>query len=309
MHTRRLASPDLAHRYPLPISGEPVWQRQADSLVCEVDLPALAEGDIVVPSFACAASYDFRASLFLQGIDAPIAAIDTRAGAADTPDDARVRTHIDYFSIHARLDQVRMRFEFPDADAPPAALVTVSVRSERLPPGIGHRTSARLVVPALTQLTAPRTLRRRICAPTCVTMVLRYFGCETPLSEVVGECLHKPSGIYGMWPLSIRAAARRGVIGAVEFLDSLDAVADCLARGAPVVASIRFEAGALPGAPLPRTDGHLVVVTGIDRDTVHVNDPASPQLGDVPRSYDRAAFAAAWLAARGAAYIFCAPVE
>ena len=72
-----------------------------------------------------------------------------------------------------------------------------------------------------------------------------------------------------------------------------------------MVASIRFAAGGLAGAPLAATGGHLVLLRGIGDGAVVVNDPAAPP-AEVERRYSTEEFAAAWLRWRGAAYVFAA---
>ncbi len=62
----------------------------------------------------------------------------------------------------------------------------------------------------------------------------------------------------------------------------------------------RGEDGEIPGAPLARSDGHLVVLRGIDPNgDALVNDPARPGVAAV---YPRAAFERVWLAHGGIAF-------
>jgi hypothetical protein len=89
----------------------------------------------------------------------------------------------------------------------------------------------------------------------------------------------------------------------VEVFDDWCAPQRVIAAGVPMVASIRFAAGNLPGAPLKATPGHLVVVHGVGPDQVQVCDPAAPDTPTVPRTYATHHFARAWLEHRGAAYI------
>ena len=56
----------------------------------------------------------------------------------------------------------------------------------------------------------------------------------------------------------------------------------------------------LPGAPLPASNGHLVVLRGSDAHTVIVNDPAHPGL---TVSYPSEAFERCWLEHGGVAYL------
>jgi hypothetical protein len=143
----------------------------------------------------------------------------------------------------------------------------------------------------------------RICSPTSTAMVLAHWGCRDPWLQIVAECRDPATGMFGVWPLAIAAAARRGSVGAVELFDDWTAPLTALERGIPLVASIRFDAGALPGAPLLRSAGHLVVVFKAGPDTIGVNDPAAASVVDVTRTYPAKAFTEAWLGHRGAAYI------
>jgi len=305
MQTLRFARADIAARYPLPITDRVDWSNVHGTYVFELPLPALADGAIVVPSLSLGSlDYAFETSLRHDGAEWLLAPIGCPHRTIAVPND-RVQTHIDYFSIHGAVEGARLRFAVFGPRAPERYLLAVSIRAARIEPVGGCVTSARLAVPPITQLLAPRAVRRRICSPACVTMVLAHLGLDGNLARVAADCYHEPSHLFGVWPLALRAAARHGLVGAVEALDSIDTAEPFLAQGTPVVASIRFDAGALEGAALPRTDGHLVVVTGLAHDVVHVNDPASPSLADVPRSYARGAFANAWLTHRGASYLFC----
>ena len=307
MQTLRFARADVAARYPLPITDRADWSNVHGTYVIELPLPALADGTIVVPSLSLGSlDYAFETSLRHDDAEWLLAPIGCPHRTIPTPGD-RVQTHIDYFSIHGNVDGARLRFAVFGPRVPERYLLTASIRAARIDPVGGCATSARLAVPPITQLLAPRAVRRRICSPACVAMVLAHLGRDCNLARVAADCYHAPSHLFGVWPLALRAAARHGLVGAVEALEKIDTAEAFLAQGTPVVASIRFDAGALEGAALPRTDGHLVVVTGLAREAIHVNDPASPSLADVPRSYPRGAFANAWLTHRGAAYLFCRP--
>jgi len=302
MHTLRFASPSLAAHYPLPSAGAVDWTPTTAGWRGEVTLPELPADHIVVPSLAL---YDEPATReFSLESDAstwrlcPYAAYPGN-GSADTA----VTTHIDYFHVRGTLPRAQLHVTVAAAQPPRNYLLVISVRrfAELARPGCA--TTQRLIVPALSQLTAPRTIRRRICSPACVAMTLAFHDRAETLAAVSAACFHAPSQLYGVWPLAVDCLAAHGLAAATECFTDLDAAAAVVDAGLPIVASIRFAAGALPGAPLSGTDGHLVVVTGFERDWVHVNDPAARHAGEVPRSYPREAFAAAWLNQRGIGYV------
>ncbi len=304
MQTLRFASDRIALRYPLAVSGTTTWSPCNDGWSAIVPLPDLPNDHIVVPSFARlgAASTDFSAELASDGVAWRLNP--TTQTPTDLPTtDPRVTTHIDYFHCRADLRAPMLTVYVASTQPPQDYLLCISSRAFRRFPQPGCTNSPRLVVPAISQLSAPRSLRNRICSPTSVAMVLHYHGIDAALSEVVRDTLHAPSGLFGVWPLSIRSAADAGLIAAVECFTDVDEAASIIGRGLPIVASIRFAAGGLTGAALPSTAGHLVVVTGFDRDFAYINDPAAKDAGTVPRQCPRAEFANAWLAERGAAYI------
>jgi len=70
--------------------------------------------------------------------------------------------------------------------------------------------------------------------------------------------------------------------------------------GIPVAISVAWSAGELPGAPLDRSDGHLLVLRGLDGRDAIVNDPARTPVG---ARYPRAALDRVFRAHGGAAYV------
>jgi len=309
VQTQRFATPNVAERYPYPIVGAVPWQRTDGGFRAEIAFPVLEPGHILVPSFAMlgAGDYGFRFVLEAEGTTWPLDPVHLAEANGGTVTSA-VSTHIDCFHTHTQITNAVLVLEVAaDTVEGRAHLFTVALRPLRIEPDAGTRTTLPIAVPPVSQLTAPRGIRHRICSPTCVNMVLSSYGIATHNGELTPMCRHVATEMYGVWPLNLWAASRKGALGAVELFCSLDEVAGALDHGLPVVASIRFHAGELPGAPLTATGGHLVVVTELGEHDVAVNDPAGRGIDGVPRRYPRAALASAWLTRRGAAYVILPP--
>jgi hypothetical protein len=74
----------------------------------------------------------------------------------------------------------------------------------------------------------------------------------------------------------------------------------------PVIASIAWKRDELSGAPIPCSEGHLLVIRGFDPSgNVVVNDPAGCDNSHVRRVYRRDEFARAWFCSGsgGVAYL------
>jgi len=168
---------------------------------------------------------------------------------------------------------------------------------------------ARLDVPALSQIEADAALGARICSPTSVAMVLGYWRHAVTPSALAAEVFHPALDIYGVWPAAIRAAAARGVAGYLLRFPDWATARWCLERGIPIVASVRYAAGELSGAAVGATAGHLLVVVGMDGDTVLVNDPAAPTAAAVPRRYRADEFGRVWLGRSGVGYVLFDPAR
>jgi hypothetical protein len=162
--------------------------------------------------------------------------------------------------------------------------------------------AVRLAVPPRSQLVEPEAVRLRICSPTSVGMTMEFHGRSVPTIRLAEEVYHAATDRYGLWPAAVRAAASHGLAGYVLRFPDWDAAAWCLARGLPIVASIRYARNELTNSPMPETTGHLVVVTGVDGNEILVNDPAAP-FESVSRRYDLAEFTKAWLAGSGIGYV------
>ncbi len=78
-----------------------------------------------------------------------------------------------------------------------------------------------------------------------------------------------------------------------------------ISRNIPVIASITFKNNELKNSPLKKTDGHLVVIKGFDKNgNIIVNDPAAMNEKNVERVYDKKEFFNAWIKNKyGTSYI------
>lgn len=312
MQTLRLADPATQTRYPLPVTGTADWLADDGGMRCELVLPTLAAGTIVVPSLALgdAAGGEPRAyhqwTLVAGSAAWRLPASPAHPSAAPAAlADGRVSQHVDCWHVHEPLAQPRLQVWCPGTTPPRRYLLCASARplaiEDPAPPDLVRSVGA--PPPPISQMAASAELAARICSPTSVAMVLQLWNARAAWLDIVAECRDAATGLYGVWPLAIAAAARRGSLGAIEVFASWHEPLAVLALGIPLVTSIRFQSGALPGAPLTQTAGHLVVVHGAGPDTVAVNDPAAPDAASVSRLYPAAAFTRAWLAHRGAAYI------
>ncbi|MBI2162318.1 MAG: C39 family peptidase [Candidatus Rokubacteria bacterium] len=224
-----------------------------------------------------------------------------------------VAADIDEFRASAPVEAVRLRLRVSAAD--PGALFREpwlvslsawdgeSAAAEGRSPGRG----ARLAVPAVSQMAEEEAIRLRICSPASVAMVLAYYGARVDLTALAREIFHPGLDRFGVWPAAIVAAARRGLAGYLLRFPDWESAAWCLARGLPVIASVRYGTGELAGAAIAETTGHLLVLTGWEGDEVLVNDPAAATAGEVARRYPLDGLRRVWLARAGVGYVLFRP--
>lgn len=273
-------------------------------MAARVALPALPAGHLIAASFA---SPDADAP-FRFALEAPEAVAATgHFGAVAGADAARgcdgIDVLVDCFVSRRPLAAGALVVEVDSPVPPRTYLLNVVVRPLETVPSGTPAEAAPIALPALSQTSLHESVRGGACSPTCVAMVVRSRAADASHEAIAATTAHWPSRMFGVWPQNLWAAARHGIIGGIELLHEWQPISTALQAGSPVVASIRFEAGQLAGAPLQRTSGHLVVLRGIHCGRVHVLDPAAPD-GSVERSYDTCEFANAWLRHRGAAYVF-----
>jgi hypothetical protein len=261
-------------------------------------------------------SFRFELSALSGGHWTPWAATAT-IGADDCfprlPAGGPLAVDVDTFTTVEAAHSVRLRLRMRPAHALSVpwmlalSACDLAVTSEWRAGSDGAWSAPALAVPARSQMEEAPAIRERICSPTSVAMVLEYWRCPVSVAELAAEILDPRLDCYGVWPSAIAAAARRGIPGYLLRFPDWSAAAWCLARGLPIVASLRYERGELQGACAPRTDGHLVVLTGASATHVFVNDPAGETAREVTRAYLREELCAAWLARAGVGYVFFRP--
>lgn len=191
----------------------------------------------------------------------------------------------------------RLSLAFTDARALPGRVGEAA--AEPWPAPVSVR------VPARSQRDEDPRIAGSVCSPTSVAMVMELNGVKVPTAELAAEVLDPTHDIYGNWSRAVQGAFAHGVPGSLVRVSSWSAVAAFLERRIPLVASIRAGEGELRGAPYSRTDGHLLVVTGLGpAGQVLVNDPAAHWPGDVRRTYLREDLERCWFEKGGVAYAF-----
>jgi hypothetical protein len=217
---------------------------------------------------------------------------------------------IDVFTTREPVDAVRLRVRLRTDDAALDApwLVTLSA-SDLAPLERMHGTAGRVRVPVppRSQMVEADAIRVRICSPTSVAMVLEHWGRRVETAALAAEIFHPGLERYGVWPAAVRAAGRHGLAGYLLRFPDWVSAAWCLDAGLPIVASVHYGRGELPGAAMDETDGHLVVLTGYDNGHVLINDPAAPSSLEVPRRVRLADLERVWLERAGVGYVFFDP--
>ncbi len=312
MLTRRFSTGSTG--YPLAIDNDILWRREGDDLVARFELPPLEEGLLIVPSLSATgnarewpATWHFRNGdrrWRLDSIPAPVPRNSAPNAEPEASMETRshVETQVDCFLTRAPIEVSFLELRLHGGTFPEDSLIVIAARPYRLAvPGIGVRVAPPQPVPAISQMRARPSIRRHICSPTCLSMVMGLSPEEA--YQFAEQCYDPVRKMFGIWPRNIRAANARGFSGAIETFRSLDEAAELIAQGHPIIASIRYAKGELSGAAVDATGGHLVVLRGLSEDKVLVNDPAADTHDQVSREYDRKEFAQAWLGARGVGYL------
>ncbi len=322
----RLAPPACAGVAPLP-----AWEPDGDGrlrLVVPLEAAFLSGADRLVPSLSntSAGDHAFRFGLRVRvrgGGLTPWVRL-TRIGrppdhgfepmiADRTGPGAPLGTEVDTFRLHEPAEGGELEVRVWSADPAgfrraPCLLALSAAGAPASPPAPADLADVpALPVPALSQCGEAEAIRMRICSPVSVAMVLGSLGARADSADVAAAAYCAEHDRYGVWPAGIWAASRWGALGAVVVIRSWECAGALLARGIALVISEAHGPSALPGSPLPETDGHLLVLRGLRAGRALVNDPAAPTTESVPREYDLADLGRAWLGHGGIAYVFANP--
>ena len=306
----------LQRAVPPPIRPKQIEPLAWNGDVFSFDLPSTAlEGALeILPCLSVvqdgAWGYQFAIECETKAgysIRAALDPIGSFVGAAVNAANEAVAAEIDLLRICTPLQTATLYLRVQGIAPTDPALLSVSVRRKGTVPAptFTSRDTA-LAVPSQSQMVLRPELASHVCSPTSVAMLLAYYGHSADIYDVIAEARHQPSGLYGVWPANIHAAARRGLLGYLLHFPSWEVAHALLDAGFPIVASVRYEAGELTRAAIERTSGHLLVVRGCAGDTVLVNDPAAND--EVARAYDLAEFCKIWLERSAVGYVLFPPL-
>ncbi|HXT02027.1 MAG TPA: C39 family peptidase [Elusimicrobiota bacterium] len=236
----------------------------------------------------------------------------TSDGFASAPksDDAAAALEVDELKLKSPASAARFRVRLRAGRRPvrlrsvALALSDASAPDAPPAPSTGPWTRELALAPR-SQRDEQEKYKHDVCSPTSLAMVLEFWGEKKPTETVALAVRDRGSELFGNWPANAAYAASFGLDARVERLESISDLEREVAAGRPVVVSVTFGDGELPGAPIKRTSGHLVVVAGFTAaGDVVVFDPAGRGKGDVRHVYGRAAFHKAWrVNKRGLAYV------
>jgi hypothetical protein len=150
----------------------------------------------------------------------------------------------------------------------------------------------KLEMPYYSQLTPEKDITEvmhySICCPTSVRMVLGYYGIQRSEKEVCDLCLDPEYEIWGGWPRSAQTLYSFGFRAYVTQIRSFEEIKSYIARGIPLIISIRAKKGELQSAPYPEVEAHVLVISGLTEDGhVWVEDPYNTDGKKGPRLWTR----------------------
>lgn len=166
-----------------------------------------------------------------------------------------------------------------------------------------------LRVPWRSQYWEDPSISGRICGPTSLSMALDYFGIDLPTEQVASEAYDTLNGIYGNWPFLAQAAAAHQLRSYLFRCTDFEPIKAELAAGHPVILSVAWHEGDLTNAPIPKSNGHLILCVGMTPDgDLICNDPAGSSNQWDHVVYNKVEMGSVWLD-RGGVAITVSPRE
>jgi len=215
-----------------------------------------------------------------------------RDGATSlSPTHDGTRVEVDVISASQPFDGIEVR-------APGVRFELLAFSSPvRLRPSLPYAREAHILdVPARSQYPG-----NGWCSPASLSMIHAYHGIDLPLEETARAVFDRAYNGTGNWVFNVAYSGRLGFRAVVAHLRNLDHAQRLIERNLPLAISYSWAPGELPGAPLPHSDGHLVVLCGFTRDgDCAINDPAAPNVRVV---YPRSAIERVWQRSDGVAYV------
>jgi len=316
MQTKRFASKSITSSYPLPCLDTLKWERSSKGFRTSITLHHLEAGQLLIPCLSIPYTMTrFSAQLTDCNRDKRRNWLISPglAGQALQDEHESVTTHIDYFHIHQSLNKAVLVLEMYCSVEPVEFLLVLTCTQDAWKPCESKKTpqylKTQLNLPQHSQMNENEAIRDRICSPICLQMLLEFYGLLDDKLRLIADCFDSSADLYGVWPINIAAASKRGLIGAIESFNDFELVCTLLEKNIPLVCSIRFNPGQLNNAPLDETSGHLVILAGVDEHSVRVYDPAASSTETVVRNYARNEFQNAWIDNNGIAYVLvpCEP--
>jgi uncharacterized protein YvpB len=172
-----------------------------------------------------------------------------------------------------------------------------------------------LNVPRFSQMLRDPKIAGVICSPTSMTMMLNYYGLNLVPEETAAGVYDKEYDGYGNWPFNTAFAGSKGFKAYVSYFSSIYDLKREIYNGHPLAVSVKYRNSpdidaTLPvihGAPIKKTNGHLIVVCGFtkeaDKEYIIVNDPAAAGDEAVRLKYLLEEFDTAWKTSGRVAYI------
>ncbi len=290
-----------------------------------VSVPDLHSDDFqLIPTASVAAhtTYGYQCCLRRESIENNTTREIALAGIGVLPDTmgaglnmaGEIEAHIDSFIIRKNQRALSLVFYLYAEDihcllAQPF-LLSVSITplvEVKAAPGFAVDAGHDIQVPAKSQMIYSAEIQKRICSPTCLSMVLDCYGRSTDPVTLAEQAYHKGHDLYGVWSSNIWAASHYNCLGYIHRFSGFDEMKGFLDNDIPLIASISYRAGELTNAAIQETSGHLVVVRGYNPGVVIVNDPAAPDYSTVKRAYVLDEFMRAWLGHKAVAYVLLPP--